>query len=82
MGVLIVVGVGVLAWGLATRLDLSRPMAVDGRVTLPREAKVLDMTASGDRLVLRVALPDNSERLVIVDLARGRQLGSLELVRP
>jgi hypothetical protein len=82
MGVMIVVGVGVLIWGIATRLDLSKTPAVEGRVALPAGATVLDMTSSGDRLVLRVALPDRSERLIIVDLARGRPLGSLELVRP
>ena len=82
MGVMIVVGVGVLIWGIATRLDLTKAQPVDGRIALPAGAKVLDMTSSGDRLVLRVVLPDQSERLIIVDLARGRPLGSLELVRP
>jgi hypothetical protein len=43
---------------------------------------VLDMAATGDRLVLRVALPDATERLLVVDLAHGRQIGTLELVRP
>ena len=81
MGVLIVAGVAVLIYGLATRLDSPRA-AFDGRLVLPPEAKIVDMTASGDRLVLRVALPDRSERLIVVDLVRGRQLGALELVRP
>ncbi len=81
MGVLIVIGVAVLIYGLATRLDGPRT-AFEGRLVLPPEAKIVDMTASGDRLVLRVALPDRSERLIVVDLVRGRQLGALELVRP
>ena len=81
MGVLIVIGVAVLIYGLATRLDVPRA-AFDGRLVLPPEAKIVDMTAAGDRLVLRVALPDRSERLIVVDLVRGRQLGALELVRP
>lgn len=82
MGVLIVLGVGAIVYGIATRLDLSRPAGFDGKVELPAGARILDMTASGDRLVLRVALADGSERLVVVDLARGRQLGALELVKP
>jgi hypothetical protein len=40
------------------------------------------MTAAGDRLVLRIALPDASQRLLVVDLAHGRQIGALELVTP
>jgi len=84
MGVLIVAGVAVLIYALATRLDVAganRP-AFDGRLVLPPEAKIVDMTAAGDRLVLRIALPDRSERLLVVDLVRGRQIGALELVRP
>ena len=82
MGVLIVLGVAAIVYGIATRLDLSRPVALDGKVELPAGGRIVDMTSSGDRLVLRVALPDASERLVVVDLARGRQLGTLEVVKP
>lgn len=82
MGVLIVLGVGAIVYGIATRLDLSKAAAFDGRVELPQGSRILDMTASGDRLVLRVAVPDGGERLIVVDLARGRQLGVLDLVKP
>jgi hypothetical protein len=80
MGVLIVLGLAGLVWGLATRLDGSRAVA-DGRVELPPGAEIVDMTAAGDRLVLRVAMPDASERLIVVDLARGRAVGGVDLVR-
>jgi hypothetical protein len=82
MGVLIVLGIGGLIYGLATRFEVPRAGAVDGKIALPAGAKVLDMAAAGDRLVLRVALPDATERLLVVDLAHGRQIGTLELVRP
>ena len=82
MSVLIVLGVAAIVYGIATRLDLSRPVALEGKVELPAGGRIVDMTAAGDRLVLRVALPDASERLVVVDLARGRQLGTLAVVRP
>jgi hypothetical protein len=82
MSVLIVLGVAAIVYGIATRLDLGRPVALDGKVELPAGGRIVDMTAAGDRLVLRIALPDASERLVMVDLARGRQLGTLEVVRP
>ena len=87
MGVLIVVGVAAIVYGIATRLDLSRPhalegVALEGKIALPAGGRIVDMTSAGDRLVLRVALPDASERLIVVDLARGRQLGTLEVVKP
>ena len=82
MGVLIVAAVAAIVWGLATRLDLSRPRFADGRLELPAGARVVDMAATGERLVLRVALPDAQERLIVVDLAHGRKVGTLELVHP
>jgi uncharacterized membrane protein HdeD (DUF308 family) len=82
MGVLIVGGVAAIVYGLVTRLDLSRPRFADGKLELPAGARVVDMAATGERLVLRVALPDAHERLIVVDLARGRQIGTLELVQP
>ncbi len=81
MAVLIVAGIGAIVYGIATRLDLSRPSFADGRIELPAGARVVDMAAAGERLVLRVALPDARERLIVVDLARGRQLGALDLAR-
>src|SRR5581483_5592572 len=81
MGALIVVGVGVLIWGVATRLDLSRA-GFEAKLALPAGAKVVDMTASGDRLVLRLVLPDAAERLLVVDIAHGKPLGTLELTQP
>jgi hypothetical protein len=82
MGVLIVLGVGAIVYGIATRLDLSRPVAFEGKVQLPAGGRILDMTASGDRMVLRVATSDGGERLIVVDLVHGRQLGVLDLVKP
>jgi hypothetical protein len=82
MGALIVVGVGVLIYALATRVDGARASYADAKLMLPDGAKVLDMVAAGDRLVLRLALPDATERLLVVDLVHGRQVGALELVRP
>jgi hypothetical protein len=82
MGGLIVVGVGVLIYAMAVRFEAPRANYADAKLALPAGARVIDMTASGDRLVLRVALPDATERLLVVDLVRGRQIGALELVRP
>jgi hypothetical protein len=83
MGVLIVLGVAAIVYGVATRLGgSSGGIYADAKITLPPGGTVLDMTAAGDRLVLRIALPDASQRLLVVDLAHGRQIGALELVTP
>ncbi|MEJ0067602.1 MAG: hypothetical protein WDO24_01350 [Pseudomonadota bacterium] len=83
--------IAAIIYGLATRLEPARGTGaasgqagapIGGRIELPAGGKIVDMTASGDRLVLRVALPDMTERLLVVDLAHGRQVGALELVRP
>jgi hypothetical protein len=82
MGALIVVGVGVLIYAMAVRFEAPRGAYTDAKLALPAGARVIDMTAAGDRLVLRVALPDATERLLVVDLQHGRQIGALELVHP
>jgi len=46
---------------------------------LPQGARVADFSASGDRLVLRLIMPDQEQRLMIVDLATGKAIGLLTL---
>lgn len=83
MGILIVLGVGLLFYGLATRLEPLRGAGfADGRVELPAGGHIIEMAAAGDRVVLRVGLADGAERLVVVDIARGRALGTVLLARP
>jgi hypothetical protein len=37
------------------------------------------MSVGSERLVLEIVLPDGDRRLVIIDLATGRQLGAIPL---
>jgi len=37
------------------------------------------MSAGSNRLVVEIVLPDGNRRLVIIDLATGRQLGAIPL---
>jgi hypothetical protein len=37
------------------------------------------MTATPDRLILDLALPNGDRQLVVIDLATGARLGSIEL---
>jgi len=94
MGIMIVVGVGVVAGAIIDRAvkggtrtpaaAVSAPVAVgkafgDVTVDLPQGAKVQGMEAVADRLVLRLALPDGAERLLVLDPGSGQRLGTIEL---
>lgn len=50
-------------------------------IELPAGAQVDRMTIGGDRLVLDIALPAGGRELVILDLATGRQIGTIPLHR-
>lgn len=69
---------------LGTPLGASLPQQFDrkfGDVTLsiPPGARVSDFSASGERLVLRVVMPDQEQRLIVVDLLSGTVLGTIKL---
>ena len=89
MTVLLVGGFGMLAGGLvmqAKRPDAGTAGAAAGgfgaaELTLPPGARVVETTASGDRVVLRVALPDGEERLHVLDIASGRVVGTIAIKR-
>ncbi len=81
MAVLLVAGFGVLVGGLAMqakRVDVGFGSA---EVTLPAGGRVVETTTSGDRVVLRVALPDGEERLYVLDAASGRTVGTIAIKR-
>jgi hypothetical protein len=81
LGVLIVFGVVGLFVGLIYKIDADKgfpPTALE----LPPGAKLLEMTGVGDRLILRAALPDGGERLLVVDPKRGRTVGVMDAPRP
>lgn len=52
-----------------------------GRVALdlPPGSRVVEMTAEGDRLILRLRLADGGRRILILDMATGKRLGTFEL---
>jgi hypothetical protein len=75
MGVLIVLGTGFLVYTLSTGF---RPGAsYSATIELPAGASVAGLVGLGDRLALRVTQPGAPERILIVDPARGRVLGTL-----
>ncbi len=46
---------------------------------LPAGSRVVEMTAEGDRLILRLRLADGGRRILILDMATGKRLGTFEL---
>lgn len=84
MTALLIVGIAVLAIGIANKLA-QRPTpppaaAFDAPpITLPRGASIERMSTSADRIVLEILLSDGSAELVEIDLATGRLLGIIPL---
>lgn len=92
MTVLLVAGLGLLGWGLATKGErlhraANAPAAAlpatasfgDVAVPLPAGARIEQMAVVGNRVVLRITAAD-AERLVVLDPAAGRVDGQFILV--
>ena len=85
MGVLLVIGFAGLIAGIAAKLSRDRPGASAERpfaasaIDIPPGARIETMTASSNRLILDLALPDGGRQLVVVDLATGDRLGTIAL---
>ena len=83
MGVLIVIGTTVVVATIADRIARGRHEApggvASGAVAVPAGARVEAMTATGDRLILALALADGSRQLLVLDLAHARPLATIAL---
>jgi hypothetical protein len=82
MGVMLIVGFAVVIATIAGRLSRSgtatRPLAA-AAIEIPRGARIEAMTAGPDRLILGLALPEGGRQLLVIDLATGTRLGTIEL---
>ena len=85
MGVMLVVGFGALVVVIAGRVSRGGPAAPAAHgfaappIDIPRGARIEAMTAGPDRLILALALPEGGRQLVVIDLAKGIRLGTIEL---
>jgi hypothetical protein len=84
MGAMLVVGFAALVVVIAGRVSRGGPAttAVHGfaaPIDIPRGARIEAMTAAPDRLILALALPEGGRQLVVIDLAKGVRLGTVEL---
>ena len=82
MGVVLIGGVALLVAVVIGRLSHGdsprRPFAAT-TIEIPRGARIAAMTAGTDRLVLELVIPEGGHQLVVVDLATGSRLGTIEL---
>ncbi|HZU87850.1 MAG TPA: DUF6476 family protein [Stellaceae bacterium] len=86
LGVMLVVGTTVLIAVIIARsiephpapASAARPYAA-APIAIPRGARIAAMTTEADRLVVELALPRGDWELVVIDLATGRHLGTVEL---
>jgi hypothetical protein len=85
MGVMLVVGFGALVAVIAGRVSRggSTTTAAHGfaapSIDIPRDARIEAMTIGLDRLVIALALPEGGRQLVVIDLATGIRLGTIQL---
>jgi hypothetical protein len=85
MGIVLVVGFAALIVAIAARVSHRRPEATANHplattpIEIPRGARVEAMTAASDRLLLDLVLPDGDREIVLIDLATGARLGTIEL---
>ncbi|MGA7264948.1 MAG: DUF6476 family protein [Stellaceae bacterium] len=84
MGVMLVVGFAALLVVIAGRVSRGGPAATAHGfaappIEIPRGARIEAMTAGPDRLILALALPEGGRQLVVIDLAKGVRLGTIEL---
>lgn len=64
----------------APHLAPSPPMAFgDVALGLPANSRVQQMVVAGDRLIVSVLVPEEGERIVVLDLSSGAALGSVAL---
>jgi hypothetical protein len=81
MGVMLIGGFALLVAVIAGRLSRGNvPRSfVATTIDIPRDARIGSMTAGADRLVVELVLPQGGHQLIVVDLATGTSIGTIEL---
>lgn len=81
LGVMLVLGTVALVVAVVNRVNHPQavPSIAASEIDLPAGARVSGSETSGDRLVVRVALPDGAEELLIFNLTTGARVASVIL---
>jgi len=86
MGVLILVGIGLVGYGL-TRGKQAAPTSAaaqagyfNSELPVPHGAKLVSVSATNDRVVLHFNAGDNSDKILLVDAHNGQVTGTVTLL--
>lgn len=92
MGILIVLGMGLFAWGISTKLgDMAEAGSASSRVAfwdapvneeIPPGAAVVETRTEGGRLIVRLLLKNGDGRILLFDLESGQRIGAIHLNQP
>lgn len=92
MGILIVIGMGLFAWGISTKFgeiaDREEaaapvtPWAAPVDVAIPKGARVIETRTEDGRLTVSLQLTNGDSRILVFDLETGRQIGTIRLNQP
>ncbi len=77
MGVMIVAGTILLGVVLANRMSSRGGPAVEATLGQPAGTRIVSIAGAGDRVAVHVAGGGLPDRIVLVDAARGRVVGTL-----
>ncbi len=78
LGIMILIMIGLIVWAV---LRQRQPVPVEAvKIELPAGSVIVDQSLSGERALLRVRAADGRERLVLVELATGRAVMSVDVV--
>lgn len=83
MAFLIIIGLGFLAYGIAANFAEGEKAGTVVRnplpLTLPVGAEIREIRINGNRILLRLSMPDNQTHLIIFDMEEGRELQRIEV---
>jgi hypothetical protein len=82
LGVLIVIALGFVAWGMARKISSAPPDTDRGPAmfALPANAQILDMQTQPGRTILHVRTPKGDE-VLIIDTETGRVVGEVKALK-
>ncbi|MBM3600661.1 MAG: hypothetical protein FJX35_20860 [Alphaproteobacteria bacterium] len=90
MGLLLIAGVAIFITEIVRRLVAMRPPVTatttaigpgfdEKTVELPKNGRLTGVHTESGRVILRVLLPGNRETLIVLDLATGERLGTINV---
>ena len=83
MAILIIVGLGFLAYGITANFAEGEKGVFLVRsplpLTLPVGAEIRETIMDGNRVLIRLSMPDDQTRLIIFDMQEGREVQRIEI---